>query len=875
MSGNRPVRIEFGLPLYADVQFSVSSRSATQTLADGSIWHFAYTLSGSKVTETDVTDPNGDLQKVTFNSSGYWLTQKMAFGTAIEQDYAAVLGGSTPPANCAGNTPSNSPTNYLIGETDALGRLSCWTYDPNGNVLTSTKLAGTVNAVTTTYTYGPFEQLTQVADPLGHTTSIGRDSLGRPTSITDGLGNISPVVANLNGTIASTSDPLGHTTSFTYDHADLTSVTDPLSRITTRFTDTIGRAVQVADPMADIWQWAYDPIWGVNLSTDPNGDVTTKNYNTDGRVSSLVDPRSTVGAPIQTQYAYDSMDRLITRTDPLLHSATINSYDGNGNVLTATDRKGQNVTYAYDALNRIASATFADGHVVSYTWDGGNRLTIVQDTVGGVSNTITRTYDGLDRLTEEQVVQASSIIGTVDYTYDAASRRATMTVSGQSPVTYTWDNANRLTQIVQGTSTVGIGYDIASRRTSLTLPNGIVATYTYDAASELTGISYDNGGVNVGTLTYAYDSAGRIMSRGGSLFQSVLPSAVASTSYNADNRLTQWGSASPAYDLNGNLTNDGTNTFTWDARNRLTAITGVASFVYDGSNRRQSATQAGVTIASFYDGFNPVQEQLGGAVFANLLTSPDVDERFARAEGAATSIYLTDLLCSTMALTDHVGAIQTSYGYDAYGAATTTGTANDSPYQFTGRPNAGNGLNYFRARYYNSFWGRFISEDPSGLRGGYNLYAYAGDSPVNLTDVFGLDPVGLAIGQTIGGWAGGAIGGIAGEGLEPIGGGVPGEIGGSYAGRYLGALAGDAIGNIILNMGTGDRQRGCWPGDTGSAEWGRKNGVGSREGRGRFHGIKQGDQGGAEDEYSVNPDTGDVFDPSGDYVGNLGDVKSK
>lgn len=43
----------------------------------------------------------------------------------------------------------------------------------------------------------------------------------------------------------------------------------------------------------------------------------------------------------------------------------------------------------------------------------------------------------------------------------------------------------------------------------------------------------------------------------------MLPAAVTSASYDADNRLTQWvtpgGGVSPSYDLYGNLTSDGTN----------------------------------------------------------------------------------------------------------------------------------------------------------------------------------------------------------------------------------------------------------------------------------------------------------------------------
>ena len=48
------------------------------------------------------------------------------------------------------------------------------------------------------------------------------------------------------------------------------------------------------------------------------------------------------------------------------------------------------------------------------------------------------------------------------------------------------------------------------------------------------------------------------------------------------------------------------------------------------------------------------------------------------------------------------------------------------------------GLYYNRARYYDPQLGRFISEDPIGLEGGINAYAYAGNDPVNGTDPFGL-----------------------------------------------------------------------------------------------------------------------------------------
>ena len=44
---------------------------------------------------------------------------------------------------------------------------------------------------------------------------------------------------------------------------------------------------------------------------------------------------------------------------------------------------------------------------------------------------------------------------------------------------------------------------------------------------------------------------------------------------------------------------------------------------------------------------------------------------------------------------------------------------------------------YYRARHYNPTWGRFVSEDPIGIAGGTNLYLYAEQNPVNLTDPSG------------------------------------------------------------------------------------------------------------------------------------------
>jgi RHS repeat-associated protein len=101
--------------------------------------------------------------------------------------------------------------------------------------------------------------------------------------------------------------------------------------------------------------------------------------------------------------------------------------------------------------------------------------------------------------------------------------------------------------------------------------------------------------------------------------------------------------------------------------------------------------------------------------------------------------YLADALGSVTALADENGAVKTTYSYDPFGQVAAGGEASDNPFQYTGRENDGTGLYYYRARYYSPELQRFISEDPIGLAGGVNYYAYAGNSPLSHVDPVGLE----------------------------------------------------------------------------------------------------------------------------------------
>ena len=106
----------------------------------------------------------------------------------------------------------------------------------------------------------------------------------------------------------------------------------------------------------------------------------------------------------------------------------------------------------------------------------------MDDSIAGV---ITRDWDGLDRLIEEDTPE-----GLVSYTYDDAGRRTTMTVDWADGCVVHIRRCGSIDGMTQGTADVGLAYDNANRRTRLTLPNGIEVAYTYDDAHRVSGITY-------------------------------------------------------------------------------------------------------------------------------------------------------------------------------------------------------------------------------------------------------------------------------------------------------------------------------------------------------------------------------------------------
>ncbi len=239
----------------------------------------------------------------------------------------------------------------------------------------------------------------------------------------------------------------------------------------------------------------------------------------------------------------------------------------------------------------------------------------------------------------------------------------------------------------------------------------------------------------------------------------------------------------------------------------------VATATYDGLGRRIGTVANASTTGFAYAGANAIQEQDGsGTPTAERLTG-GIDQVFSRTDGAGSRTLLSDALGSTLALVDGTGAITTSYTYEPFGTTTASGAASTSRAQFTGQENDG-ALYFYRSRYYNPIFGRFLSEDPAGFAGsGPNLYAYVGDDPTDLRDPSGKFVwvlaagcgagvvsyvVALAIGNKIGGRkdlghgfdvgdlaASCAVGAVGGEFFEVVPLGIGGRI---FAGVLIGTL---------------------------------------------------------------------------------------
>jgi RHS repeat-associated protein len=625
--------------------------------------------------------------------------------------------------------------------TDQLGRAKTMQYDPNDRL--KTLVYDSVGG-------DPHPQRVNAFDAFGQ------------TSLTDELGQVTSVTRNEFGYLTSITDPLDNVTAMAYDpNNNPVSVTDPLGRITSTTYDAANRPLVVTDAL---------------------GKTVKRDYDADGNLLTLTDKNEN-----KTVFKYDANNRLIETKDPLLKTVTIGR-DALGRAATVTNARGKVVRYSFDDDGRLARKEYqetTDGSFnqkAAFTYDpNGNILSRTDDW-----GTTSFSYDKRNLPTAMTYPTGK----TVTFAYTASGHLSTMTYPNGLSVTYTHDNYNRLpipvrfynaagtelqgdkerpnnvTRLVMAlggtTKTLDFVYDKAGNRLSETRPNNTRTTYEYDQAQKLSKVLHQTGvDTTLLQLDLTYNKVGSVtreLATGSANLAPGIPAADTAT-YDACNQVTVRNGKAYTYDADGNLIGDGSEfsaAYTLENRpsqitRKRDAVTETIQYTYDANGLRvRRAVVGGATIQFHYgpdsrllfttDGAGNVTASYvwNGTVLAAVLTGAalDADLRYVH----------LDRIGNVMALTDANGAITVKYNYQpsgfAYRETVPAGSVDTNLFTFVGGSGVqdeGGGLFYMKNRYYDAITGRFLQRDPIGATGGMNLYAYAGNNPVNWIDPSGLE----------------------------------------------------------------------------------------------------------------------------------------
>jgi RHS repeat-associated protein len=260
--------------------------------------------------------------------------------------------------------------------------------------------------------------------------------------------------------------------------------------------------------------------------------------------------------------------------------------------------------------------------------------------------------------------------------------------------------------------------------------------YTHDDLSRVASVNCGTAGAQ----NYTYDAFGNITKTGSlGTFQ---PTYSSST-----NRMATLNGVTVQYDANGNLLNDGVNSYTWNADGSPTKLNST-TWTLDAFGRQVER--------SLGSGFQQTLYIPTGDKFA-FMTGQVLSRAWLPLPGGGTAVYdysvnnalyfyrHPDWLGSSRVTSTPSRAFSQTVAYLPFGENYLLDGTTDL--DFTGQ-NSNNvtGLYDFPAREYSAIQGRWISPDPAGLGAvdssdpqTWNRYAYVRNSPLDTTDPLGLD----------------------------------------------------------------------------------------------------------------------------------------
>ena len=683
---------------------------------------------------TSVVDPNGNTYSYTYDSLNRVIEVDLPTGTSYTFTYDF--------------------RNNVVNAKDPEGHIRHNVYDLAGRLISATYGLGTPDGATTSFTYDSDGHTQTATDPLGHTTNYTYDAAGNLLSVQRGSSAVQYAYDDARNRISQT-DANGNTTKFQYDdRSRLDSVTLADQTSESRRYDDAGNLISKTDQSGNVVQYTYDvanqlqsliqmnhPSSSNNTITfghdaagnltswsDQNGHTTNTSFDQLNRLVSKTLPDGTLSefagydfnnnltsltkySGKTTNYTYDSLNRLsIQAPDPSVNEPTVSfTYTANGFPATMTDGSGT-TSYTYDNLDRLITKTTPEG-TLHYTYDAAGNVTSMSSSDQRV--TVNYTYDELNRLTTVVDNSLPSGQNTTTYFYDPASNVATATYPNGLQSTFTYDQLNRLSQLVTPVSGYSYQRDLSGNLTSASESNGRTVGWSYDGVYQLTNetINGDSSQEN-GTVSYNLDPVGNRFSQTSTV--NAIPSAA--NTYDADDRMQSEG-----YDPNGDVLQTAGKLYFYDSYSRLTSMNGGAvTILYDGQGNRVAKSVNGVVTRYLVDDLSPtgypqvVEELVNGAATRQYTYGLQRISENQVVHGAWTpSFYEYDGGGNVRLLTNAAGQVTDTYDYDAFGNEISHSGTTPNDYLYRGEQwDPGLSLYYLRARYYNPVTGRFLSQDP-------------------------------------------------------------------------------------------------------------------------------------------------------------------
>jgi RHS repeat-associated protein len=781
-----------GGTLTSNVQFNDTGTVYKSTDPGGHVTTSSYSSAFAGAYATQITDALNHSASFNYDfNTGLVTSTTDANGQATTYSYDSMLriaqvnyadGGQATFAHQETTLPFSAtearkidPTHNLVTTNvfDGLGRVkqAQLTSDPDGTDYTDTTydVLGRTATVSnphrstsqptdgvTTNAYDALNRTTQVTAPdggiittqyCGNATKV-TDPAGKwRRSIADGLGRLIEV-DEPNSTTASAGacpaggDPVWATT-YTYDTLNnLSNVVQSGSRQRTFAYDSLSRLTSSSNPESGSVTYTYDADSNVLSKTDGRGITVSYTYdvahrptgstysNGDTAVSYTYDAAACLGQP-----ACYNIGRRTSMTDAAGSEAW--SFDNMGRPLTdqrTTFNGTSNVTkstlYTYNLDGSVLTLTYPSGRTITYAPGGAGRPLSAVDTANSINYSIGATYAPQGGLASLLLGQSAGFAGVnLSHTYNSRLQPARMRA---------WSTGGNALDM-----TYGFNLGASDNGNVVSVTNNLDTTrsqnFTYDQLNRLkTAQTQSTTGANCWGLSFTYDNWANLTAA--SVTQCTAP--MLSIAVDTKNRIT----AGFSYDLAGNVTADGSFSYTWNAESEMKTAAGV-TYTYDGLGNRVSKSNGKLY---WYAGSQVLDESdLSGNITNEYVYFGG--QRVARRDASGNVYYyVEDILGTSRVLTTSNGTVCYDADFYPFGGERTP-IVNTCPqnFKFNGKErDPETGLDDFGARYFSSSFGRWLSPDWSAIPAPVpyadltnpqtlNLYQFVKDNPETFVDLDG------------------------------------------------------------------------------------------------------------------------------------------